>query len=237
MMDFKAGEIFAIDKPYRMSSFGALAHVRYLLSHRLGYKVKIGHAGTLDPLATGVLILCTGKATKQIEKLQAHTKEYIAVLQLGATTVSYDMEHPVNETYPTEGITREVIEETLPQFIGDIEQVPPTYSAVKVKGDRAYQLRRDGQDVKLEPKQVRIDEIELLDFDAEQMKLRLRVVCGKGTYIRALARDLGRALQSGAYLTELCRTRVGDYGLDRCVPFDNFEQWMDEQQLTQEKTI
>ena len=237
MMDFKAGEIFAIDKPYRMSSFGALAHVRYLLSHRLGYKVKIGHAGTLDPLATGVLILCTGKATKQIEKLQAHTKEYIAVLQLGATTVSYDMEHPVNETYPTEGITREVIEETLPQFIGDIEQVPPTYSAVKVKGDRAYQLRRDGQDVKLEPKQVRIDEIELLDFDANRMKLRLRVVCGKGTYIRALARDLGRALQSGAYLTELCLTRVGDYGLDRCVPFDNFEQWMDEQQLTQEKTI
>ena len=237
MMDFKAGEIFAIDKPYRMSSFGALAHVRYLLSHRLGYKVKIGHAGTLDPLATGVLILCTGKATKQIEKLQAHTKEYIAVLQLGATTVSYDMEHPVNETYPTEGITREVIAKTLPQFIGDIEQVPPTYSAVKVKGDRAYQLRRDGQDVKLEPKQVRIDEIELLDFDAAQMKLRLRVVCGKGTYIRALARDLGRALQSGAYLTELCRTRVGDYGLDNCVPFDNFEQWMDEQQLTQEKTI
>ena len=237
MMDFKAGEIFAIDKPYRMSSFGALAHVRYLLSHRLGYKVKIGHAGTLDPLATGVLILCTGKATKQIEKLQAHTKEYIAVLQLGATTVSYDMEHPVNETYPTESITREVIAKTLPQFIGDIEQVPPTYSAVKVKGDRAYQLRRDGQDVKLEPKQVRIDEIELLDFDVEQMKLRLRVVCGKGTYIRALARDLGRALQSGAYLTELCRTRVGDYGLDRCVPFDNFEQWMDEQQLTQEKTI
>lgn len=237
MMDFKAGEIFAIDKPYRMSSFGALAHVRYLLSHRLGYKVKIGHAGTLDPLATGVLILCTGKATKQIEKLQAHTKEYIAVLQLGATTVSYDMEHPVSETYPTEGITREVIAKTLLQFIGDIEQVPPTYSAVKVKGDRAYQLRRDGQDVKLEPKQVRIDAIELLDFDAEQMKLRLRVVCGKGTYIRALARDLGRALQSGAYLTELCRTRVGDYGLDNCVSFDNFEQWMDEQQLTKEKTI
>lgn len=237
MIDFKAGEIFAIDKPYRMSSFGALAHVRYLLSHRLGYKVKIGHAGTLDPLATGVLILCTGKATKQIEKLQAHTKEYIAELQLGSTTVSYDMEHPVNETYPTEGITREVIAKTLLQFIGDIEQVPPTYSAVKVKGDRAYQLRRDGQDVKLEPKQVRIDAIELLDFDAEQMKLRLRVVCGKGTYIRALARDLGRALQSGAYLTELCRTRVGDYGLDNCVPFDNFEQWMDEQQLTKEKTI
>ena len=155
-MDFRTGEIFAIDKPYRMSSFGALAHVRYLLSHRLGYKVKIGHAGTLDPLATGVLILCTGKATKQIEKLQAHTKEYVAVMQLGATTASYDMEHPVNETYPTEGITREMIMETLPRFIGDIEQVPPTYSAVKVKGDRAYQLRRDGQEVKLKPKLVHV---------------------------------------------------------------------------------
>ena len=236
-MDFRTGEIFAIDKPYRMSSFGALAHVRYLLSHRLGYKIKIGHAGTLDPLATGVLILCTGKATKQIEKLQAHTKEYIAVMQLGATTPSYDMEHPVNETYPTEGITQETIMETLPRFIGDIDQVPPTYSAVKVKGDRAYQLRRDGQEVKLKPKLVHVDEIELLDFDARQMRLRLRVVCGKGTYIRALARDLGRALRSGAYLTELCRTRVGDYGLDTCVPFDNFEQWMDEQQLTKEKTI
>lgn len=127
--------------------------------------------------------------------------------------------------------------ETLPRFIGDIEQVPPTYSAVKVKGDRAYQLRRDGQEVKLKPKLVHVDEIELLDFDARQMRLRLRVVCGKGTYIRALARDLGRALRSGAYLTELCRTRVGDYGLDTCVPFDNFEQWMDEQQLTKEKTI
>ncbi|MBO1364312.1 tRNA pseudouridine(55) synthase TruB [Prevotella sp. A2931] len=236
-MDFRAGEIFAIDKPYRMSSFGALAHVRYLLSRRLGYKVKIGHAGTLDPLATGVLILCTGKATKQIEKLQTHAKEYVATLQLGATTASYDMEHPVNETFPTEGITREVIAETLPRFIGDIEQVPPTYSAVKVKGDRAYQLRRDGLDVKLEPKHVHIDEIELLDFDEDRMRLHLRVVCGKGTYIRALARDLGRALRSGAYLTELCRTRVGNYGLDTCVPFDNFELWMDEQHLTKEKTI
>ncbi|HEY9543785.1 tRNA pseudouridine(55) synthase TruB [Prevotella sp.] len=236
-MDFKAGEIFAIDKPYRMSSFGALAHVRYLLSHRLGYKVKIGHAGTLDPLATGVLILCTGKATKQIETLQTHTKEYVATLQLGATTVSYDMEHPENATYPTEGITLASISEVIKQFVGDIEQVPPTYSAVKVNGDRAYQLRRDGQEVELKPKQVRIDEIEILRFDEEGMKLQLRVVCGKGTYIRALARDLGRALNSGAYLTELRRTRVGDYSVDNCVPFNDFVAWMDENNIKKEIII
>jgi len=236
-MDFKAGEIFAIDKPYRMSSFGALAHVRYLLSHRLGYKVKIGHAGTLDPLATGVLILCTGKATKQIETLQAHTKEYVATLQLGATTVSYDMEHPENATYPTEGITMASISEVIKQFVGDIEQVPPTYSAVKVNGDRAYQLRRDGQEVELKPKQVRIDEIEILRFDEESMKLQLRVVCGKGTYIRALARDLGRALNSGAYLTELRRTRVGDYSVDNCVPFNDFVAWMDANNIKKEIII
>src|SRR3712207_417481 len=236
-MDFKAGEIFAIDKPYRMSSFGALAHVRYLLSHRLGYKVKIGHAGTLDPLATGVLILCTGKATKQIETLQTHTKEYVATLQLGATTVSYDMEHPENATYPTEGITLASISEVIKQFVGDIEQVPPTYSAVKVNGDRAYQLRRDGQEVELKPKQVRIDEIEILRFDEEDMKLQLRVVCGKGTYIRALARDLGRALNSGAYLTELRRTRVGDYSVDNCVPFNDFVAWMDANNIKKEIII
>lgn len=193
-MDFKAGEIFAIDKPYRISSFGALAHVRYVLSRTLGYKVKIGHAGTLDPLATGVLILCTGKATKRIEEFQGQTKEYTATLQLGATTASYDMEHEVNASFPTEHITRELINDTLPQFIGDIEQIPPTYSAVKVNGDRAYELRRAGEEVKLKPKHIHIDEIEVVDFDVEKMQLSLRVVCGKGTYIRALARDLGRAL-------------------------------------------
>lgn len=216
-MDFKAGEIFAIDKPYRISSFGALAHVRYVLSRTLGYKVKIGHAGTLDPLATGVLILCTGKATKRIEEFQGQTKEYTATLQLGATTASYDMEHEVNASFPTEHITRELINDTLPQFIGDIEQIPPTYSAVKVNGDRAYELRRAGEEVKLKPKHIHIDEIEVVDFDVEKMQLSLRVVCGKGTYIRALARDLGRALNSGAYLTALRRTRVGDFTIDRCL--------------------
>lgn len=230
-MNFQTGEIIAIDKPYHMSSFGALAHIRYVLSKFLHHKVKIGHAGTLDPLATGVLVLCTGKKTKEIEQLQTHTKEYTATLQLGATTASYDLEHTVNHTYPTRHITRQLIEETLPQFVGDIQQVPPTYSAVKVNGDRAYALRRAGEDVTLKPKNVRIDEIELTHYDDETKQLGLRVVCGKGTYIRSLARDLGRALGSGAFLTELRRTRVGDFTVDNCVSFENFREWLEQQDI------
>lgn len=230
-MNFQTGEIIAIDKPYRMSSFGALAHIRYVLSKFLHHKVKIGHAGTLDPLATGVLVLCTGKKTKEIEQLQTHTKEYTATLQLGATTASYDLEHTVNHTYPTRHITRQLIEETLPLFVGDIQQVPPTYSAVKVNGDRAYALRRAGEDVTLKPKNVRIDEIELTHYDDENKQLGLRVVCGKGTYIRSLARDLGRALGSGAFLTELRRTRVGDFTVDNCVSFENFREWLEQQEI------
>lgn len=230
-MNFQTGEIIAIDKPYHMSSFGALAHIRYVLSKFLHHKVKIGHAGTLDPLATGVLVLCTGKKTKEIEQLQTHTKEYTATLQLGATTASYDLEHTVNHTYPTRHITRQLIEETLPQFVGDIQQVPPTYSAVKVNGDRAYALRRAGEDVTLKPKNVRIDEIELTHYDDENKQLGLRVVCGKGTYIRSLARDLGRALGSGAFLTELRRTRVGDFTVDNCVSFEKFREWLEQQEI------
>lgn len=229
MKDFIKGEILAIDKPYRMSSFGALAHVRYLMSKRLGKKVKIGHAGTLDPLATGVLVLCTGKTTKLIDQLQQHTKEYIATMQLGATTDSYDREHTVNHTYPTKHITRELIDSTIPHFIGDVQQVPPTYSAVKVNGDRAYALRRQGDSVELKPKTVRIDEIEVLDFNPKDMTMAIRVVCGKGTYIRAIARDLGRALKSGAYLTSLRRTRVGEVKVEECVEFDHFSEWLDKQ--------
>ncbi len=215
-----------------MSSFGALARVRYLISQRLGVKrVKTGHAGTLDPLATGVLILCTGRATKRIEELQAHTKEYTATLQLGATTPSYDMEHPVDATYPTEHITRELIEATLPKFIGEIQQVPPAYSACKVNGDRAYKLMRKGRDVELKPKTLRVDEIELLWFDPEKMQMSIRVVCGKGTYIRALARDIGEALGSGAYLTALCRTRVGDIRIEDCIKLDDVPEWLAQQTI------
>ncbi|EGN56687.1 tRNA pseudouridine synthase B [Hallella multisaccharivorax DSM 17128] len=225
-MDFIKGEIIAIDKPYRMSSFGALAHCRYLLSQAVGQKVKVGHAGTLDPLATGVLVLCTGHCTKQIEQLQSHMKEYTAILQLGATTASYDLEHEINQTYPWKHITREMILEILKKFTGDIEQIPPTYSAVKISGDRAYKLRRQGEEVKLKPKHIHIDEIELTSFNEDNGQLSIRVVCGKGTYIRALARDLGRALGSGAYLTALRRTRVGDITVNKCIDFDHFDEWL-----------
>ena len=231
-MNFQEGAIFAIDKPYGMSSFGALAHVRFLISKKVGVKrVKTGHAGTLDPLATGVLVICTGRATKQIEQLQYDTKEYTATLQLGATTASYDKEHTVNMTYPTRHITREKVEQALAQFIGDVPQVPPTYSAVKVGGDRAYKLRRRGEEVELKAKLVRIDEIELTDFDVEKMQMSIRVVCGKGTYIRSLARDIGRALGSGAFLTALRRTRVGDIRVEDCVDFDHFQEWLDKQNI------
>ena len=230
-MDFRKGEIIAIDKPYRISSFKALAHVRYLLSHKLGHRVKIGHAGTLDPLATGVLVLCTGKCTKQIEQLQTHTKEYTATLQLGATTASYDMEHEVNATYPTEHITRELVEETLKQFVGEIQQIPPTYSAVKVNGDRAYALRRAGEEVQLKAKTVRVDEIELTNYDDDKKTASIRVVCGKGTYIRSLARDIGRALNSGAYLTALRRTKAGSFCVENCIDYDHFQDWLDAQEI------
>ena len=220
-MNFKEGVIIPIDKPYGITSFKALAHVRYLCTQANDGKVKIGHAGTLDPLATGVLILATGKMTKQIETLQTHTKEYTATLQLGATTPSYDMEHEVNETFPTEHITRELINATLPQFVGDIEQ----------DGKRAFDYRRKGKDVTLKPKNIRIDEIEVLAFDTEKMQLSIRVVCGKGTYIRALARDLGRAVNSGAYLTALRRTRVGDVRVEDCVNYDQFEAWLQQQTI------
>ena len=226
-MDFIKGEIIPIDKPYHMSSFGALAHIRYLLSQHVGQKVKVGHAGTLDPLATGVLILCTGRCTKQIEELQAHTKEYTATLQLGATTDSYDREHSVNHTYPWRHITRELAEEALQKFVGDIDQVPPTYSAVKVDGKRAYKYRRNGEAVALKPKRIHIDEIELTGFDKDKGQMSIRVVCGKGTYIRALARDIGFALNSGAFLTALRRTRVGDITVNDCIDFDHFDEWLD----------
>lgn len=229
-MDFQEGAFIYINKPYRMSSFGALAHIRYLISKKMHVKrIKTGHAGTLDPLATGVLILCTGKATKQIETLQLHDKEYTATLQLGATTPSFDREHTVDMTYPTRHITRDLILSVLDNFVGEIQQVPPLFSAVMVDGHRAYKLARKGADVELAAKTVRIDEIELTNFDPVTMQMSIRVVCGKGTYIRSLARDIGYALGSGAFLTALCRTRLGDVRIEDCQTFDSFPQWLEEQ--------
>ena len=230
-MDFREGQIIALYKPYTWTSFQIVNKVRYHLSRKFNVKrFKVGHAGTLDPLATGVLLLCTGKATKKIEELQKQTKEYVAEIMLGATTPSYDMEHPVNETFPHEHITREMVEEALKQFVGDIAQRPPLFSACKVDGKRAYDLARKGSDMELEPKQIRIDSIELIE--CELPKITIKVVCGKGTYIRSLARDIGEALQSGAYLTALTRTRIGDYKLSECIKIETFQEWLDKQQIS-----
>lgn len=215
-MNFIDGEILYIDKPLGWTSFDAVKRLRGALSRRLGMKkIKVGHAGTLDPLATGVMILCTGRATKRIDELQAGVKEYVATIALGATTPSFDLETQIDATYPTEHITRELVEQILTTFQGRIEQIPPSYSACKVDGKRAYELARKGKEVELKPKILVIDEIELLDFSP--VSITIRVVCSKGTYIRALARDIGQALHSGAHLTALRRTRVGGVTVDRCL--------------------
>ena len=227
-MDFKTGTILSFDKPLTWTSFGLVSKVRYLLCQHIGEKkLKVGHAGTLDPLATGVLIICTGKATKQIDTLQAKTKEYVATLQLGATTPSFDLETPVDATFPTGHITEERVKEALAKFIGRIEQIPPSYSACKVDGKRAYDLARQGKEVELKPKVLVIDEIELQDFNPQTMQATIRVVCSKGTYIRALARDIGLALDSGAHLTALRRTRIGDYKVEECHTLETFRQWLE----------
>lgn len=229
-MNFKEGEVLYFDKPLRWTSFAVVNKIRYHISRKLGVKkIKVGHAGTLDPLATGVMIICTGKATKRIEEFQYHTKEYIATLQLGATTPSYDLEKEIDATYPTEHITREMVEEVLQQFKGTIEQIPPAFSACKVDGKRAYDLARKGDEVELKPKTLVIDEIEVLECNLPEIKIR--VVCSKGTYIRALARDIGEALQSGAHLTGLIRTRVGEVRLEDCMQVEDFPEWLEQQEI------
>lgn len=268
--DFIEGEILAFDKPLTWTSFNLVKVVRNNLSRRLGIKrLKVGHAGTLDPLASGVMILCTGKCTKQIDQLQAGTKEYVATLRLGCTTPSFDAEHPIDATYPTSHITEEMVHEALSRFKGSIWQVPPTYSACKVDGRRAFDYIRQGEEVELKAKELVIDELELLDMslpeqglvsphadevakmaredvhikdygrdkeeyeiaeaqgvDPQQLPyLQIRVVCSKGTYIRALARDIGQALGSGAYLIGLRRTRVGNIRVEDCMTVDGVEEW------------
>lgn len=227
-MDFVAGEIIPIYKPYTWTSFQIVNKIRYHLTRMHKVKrFKVGHAGTLDPLATGVLLLCTGKATKRIEELQSHTKEYVAEIMLGATTPSFDLEHPIDATYPYEHITEEKTREVLQQFVGNIAQRPPLFSACKVDGKRAYDLARGGSDMQLAPKQIRIDAIELLEFNLP--KIKIRVTCGKGTYIRSLARDIGEALDSGAHLTALERTRVGEYKIENCITPEAFPEWLEKQ--------
>lgn len=230
-MDFNEGEIIYIDKPLHWTSFDVVKRIRLRILRRLKQKkLKVGHAGTLDPLATGVMIVCTGRATKRIEEFQYHTKEYIATLRLGATTPSFDLETEVDALYPHEHITREVVERTLPRFVGSIMQIPPSYSACKIDGRRAYDMARKGQEVELKPKELVIDEIELLS--CELPIIQIRVVCSKGTYIRALARDIGVALGSGAHLIGLRRTRVGNVTLADCLSVDEVARMIDEAPLT-----
>lgn len=222
-MDFVEGEVLYLNKPLHWTSFTLVRKLRNKLCRRLDIKkLKVGHAGTLDPLATGVMIICTGKKTKLIESFQYQTKEYVATLKLGATTPSFDLETEVDGEYPTDHITKELVEEKLQEFIGEIQQVPPVYSACKVEGKRAYEFAREGQEVELKPKLLVIDEIELLQYDLPIIKIR--VVCSKGTYIRALARDIGIALGSGAHLTGLERTRIGDITLDQCLDGSRVEE-------------
>ena len=233
VFDFKGGEILIFNKPLEWTSFDLVQKVRNNLCRRMRVKkLKVGHAGTLDPMATGIMVLCTGKATKRIEELQAGEKEYIATLKLGATTPSFDLETGEDATYDTGHITEALFRETVQQFIGTIEQVPPEYSAVKVEGQRAYDLARKGKTVELKPKILVVKEIEVLKFDIPETKLR--IVCGKGTYIRALARDIGQALNSGAYLTGLQRTRVGDYTLENAQQIEEFLQSLKTLEIAEE---
>lgn len=215
-MNFLEGEILYIDKPRTWTSFDAVKRLRSELIRRLKVKkLKVGHAGTLDPLASGVMAICTGRATRRIEELQAGVKEYVADIALGATTPSFDLETEIDATYPTAHITEEAVRDVLAGFTGRIEQIPPAFSACKVGGMRAYEMARKGEEVELKPKILVIDEIELLAYTPEA--IRIRVLCSKGTYIRALARDIGLALGTGAHLTDLRRTRVGDVRVDDCL--------------------
>ena len=226
-MDFIAGEVLYFNKPLTWTSFDLVNKFRYKLSRKLKVKKKkFGHAGTIDPLATGVMIVCTGRATKRIDEFQYQTKEYVATLKLGETTPSFDLEKEIDAVYPTEHITRERVEEVLNSFVGTIQQIPPVFSACKVDGKRAYELARKGEEVELKSKTLVIDEMELLECNLPVIKIR--VVCSKGTYIRALARDIGVALNSGAHLIGLERTRIGDITLDKCMNPEDIDAFLDE---------
>jgi len=211
--EIKAGQVLLVDKPLEWTSFQAVAKIRYTLQKELGLKkLKVGHAGTLDPLATGLLIICVGKKTKEISAYMGQSKEYIAQITFGGTTPSYDLESEIDATFPTAHIDRAAIEAVLPQFTGDIQQYPPIFSAIKQGGVRIYEKARAGEQVIVEPRSITIHELEILSF--ENNVLSLRVLCGKGTYIRSLAHDLGKALSSGGHLSGLRRTKIGSFEAD-----------------------
>ncbi|MCD8102042.1 MAG: tRNA pseudouridine(55) synthase TruB [Alistipes sp.] len=207
--NFAEGYVINIDKPLGWTSTDVVRKIKFLLQRNGFRKLKVGHAGTLDPLATGVLLVCTGKATKTVDTLQAERKEYVCDVMLGATTPSFDLEHPVDRTYPYEHITRELLDQALARLCGERLQTPPVYSAKKIDGQRAYEYAREGTEVEMRKAAVTIYGIEVLSFDLP--RVRLRIECSKGTYIRSIAMELGELLDSGAHLTSLRRTRSGDY--------------------------
>lgn len=221
--EYQLGKILLIDKPLTWSSFQAVNKIKYTLKRKynLPKSFKIGHAGTLDPLATGLLIICTGKFTKKISELQGMIKEYTGTITLGATTPSYDLETEVNQTFPTEHITEDLIQETTKQFIGEIDQKPPVFSALKKDGKRLYELARAGEEVEIQSRKITIHEFEITKIDFP--KVDFRVVCSKGTYIRSLAYDFGLALNSGAYLSALRRTKIGEFSVENSLRADEFE--------------
>ncbi len=235
-MDFIEGEVLYFNKPKQWTSFDLVNKTRYTLRHAFGFrKLKVGHAGTLDPLATGVMIVCTGKATKRIDMFLHQDKEYVATIKLGATTPSFDAETEEDATYPIEHITKDLVKQTLAQFCGEIQQIPPIYSAIRVNGQRAYELARKSKDVEIQPRMVRIDKIELLQYNLPT--IQIKVSCSKGTYIRSLARDLGKTLQSGAYLTDLERTKVGDVSLQDCLTIEQFQDLVNREKLYKNEVI
>ena len=225
-VDFPEGYVAVIDKTYEWTSADVVRKIKFQLRKCGHPKIKIGHAGTLDPLATGILLVCIGRATKKVDMLQAERKEYVAELQLGATTPSGDMEHPVDQTYPTEHITREMVEEALRSLTGEREQLPPLYSAKKVQGVRAYEFAREGVEVELKKALINIYAMELVEYDLPRIKIR--VECSKGTYIRSLAFEIGEALNSGAYLSSLRRTRSGEFCVENAHSLDEFMEKLKE---------
>lgn len=220
--DFKEGQLLLIDKPLEWTSFQVVNKVRWLIrkKHKIK-KIKVGHAGTLDPLATGLLIICTGKFTKRIENLQGQIKEYTGSLQLGATTPSYDLETTIDQTYPTDHLTEEAIRAATHQFIGEINQYPPVFSAIKKEGKRLYEFARAGEEVEIKARKISIEEFEITSI--QDLQVDFRVVCSKGTYIRSLANDFGKALSTGAHLTGLRRTGIGDYRIEDAMDLEFFE--------------
>ena len=224
--DFQNGQVLLIDKPLNWTSFQVVNKLRWKIRKTFNLKkIKVGHAGTLDPLATGLLVICTGKMTKQINTFQAQIKEYTGTIVLGSSTPSFDLETEINETFPTEHITKELIHQTTQQFVGEIEQYPPIFSAIRKEGKRLYEFARAGETVEIKSRKVTISEFEITNID--ELKVNFRVVCSKGTYIRSLANDFGKAMQSGSHLSVLRRTKIGDYNVENAKSIEDFISALD----------